>query len=387
LETRQYIRILLSSIIIFIFSVQLSSAQSVTVNAMPFLMEHSSMRSKALGYATVAMSGYPGAAEINPATIGKDSVIQGSTYFLDKKRALFSRDYGYHLKLFQPNIDFKKGNFGVAAYLSYLNFGKQTLTDEKGNFISTEKSYEQSISLAGSYEITPHLSAGLGMHYLTSKLGVSNIQVGNYDSKGVHSFAIDLGLLYKRSYVLNSVILKPSFGWSLTNFGSVLHYTSIDSDPLPMEMQGGLGLLISSKDEQNQHPVFSIGLYTSLSHILARKDENGHSYGPFKSLFKGWGPYQDSIYYGQNSRVSFTDQFSTHYGIELTMLDRISLRFGYINSARHSHGYNETNYGIGLNFKYVNIDFTMSSYGNGLNTSNGLLQITLRYPLNSNLFK
>ncbi len=53
------------------------------------------MRSAAMGGATVAMEGYPGAALINPATIGVDQTIQAQSYLFDQRGAPFKWPYFY----------------------------------------------------------------------------------------------------------------------------------------------------------------------------------------------------------------------------------------------------------------------------------------------------
>ncbi len=68
-----------SLLIVCVYAGQ-SMAQSAPY-AMPELNMISSIRSEALGEATVALDGYPGAAQINPASIGRNHIIQGSSYF------------------------------------------------------------------------------------------------------------------------------------------------------------------------------------------------------------------------------------------------------------------------------------------------------------------
>ncbi len=357
-----------------------------TVYGMSELNNINSLRSLALGSATVAMDGYPGAAQINPASIGLHDIIQGSSYFtMARSRSMFSRPYGFG-SLSQPNFDYRSDKWAAALFTTYYDLGTETGTDEMGHVVNKFHAYELAVSGSASLELSKNLRMGFGLRYLTSQLVGGYTYVGTDNEQTAHSIAADLGLLYQRPFNTEYVIFKPSAGWSLTNFGAPLHYSSTASDPLPMTMRGGLGLRMISTKIMYDRPLFSVGLYTQLSHVLARKDANGTAYGPVQSLFKGWAPYTYVSYYGGSSRsVGFTNQFFSHYGIEVSILGALNYRFGYINQPNALGYHNLKMFGIGADLYYVAFDYTrISNAGNSysaLSNGTGLWQITIRIPL------
>ncbi|HKI47068.1 MAG TPA: hypothetical protein VKA08_17190 [Balneolales bacterium] len=110
-----------------------------------------------------------------------------------------------------------------------------------GNPIQQLHAYQLSVGASGSWEITHDLRVGLGLRYISSNLAPGPVSVGTTGIHDAHAFAVDLGILYQKSFETEYVSLKPSAGWSLTNFGSPLQYSSTNSDPLPMTMRGGVG--------------------------------------------------------------------------------------------------------------------------------------------------
>lgn len=349
----------------------------------------SSMRSEALGGATVALDGYPGAAQINPASIGRYHIIQGSSYFFGGRHgSIFGRQYGYgSVDLYQPSFDYRSDKWAAALLTTYYDLGEQTETDMSGNLLGRFRSHQLGISGSGSWEVSPDLRVGIGLRYITSNFGSTPASVGGTASHTAHSLAIDLGILYQKSFETEYVTLKPSAGWSLTNFGGPLQYSSTgSSDPLPTTMRGGIGLRLIGKKKMYDRPVFSVGIYGELSHILARKDADGNPYGPFKALFKGWSSYSTySFMTDSNKRINFTDQFFTHLGMEVTLLGALSYRIGYINRPT-ALGY-DTNlrmFGLGADLYYIMFDYTKISTVSGEFTGikdQSIWQLTIRIPL------
>lgn len=367
--------------LVVFFSAPITYGQSI-FDSMDVLNQYSSQRSKALGYSTVALDGYPGAAAINPATIGMSNIFQASSYFMNNRHSWLSRVYERNSNLYQPYVDVKFRRWAMAAYVTYLDYGNLVFSDPYGDVLGQGHSFQYSISLAGAYPFTSSFTGGLGLRYITDKPGMSSLNTG-YRLNNAHAFAMDFGIFYKKIYDFGSIWLKPTSGWSLTNFGTLLHYNETETDPLPMMIRGGLGLRLITKNEVRHHPVVEVGFYSSVSHILARKKGNGRVLGPFEALIKGWSPYYQD--YTENY-ISFLDQFYAHFGLESTFWGIVSLRGGYIIKPAVL-GYNDVkSAGIGLDINYLTFDFTYS-YGDRFNTFgskvNTLLQMTIRIPFHS----
>ena len=107
MRMHKYLAVCAAILIVCVYAGQ-SMAQSAPY-AMPELNMISSIRSMALGNATVALDGYPGAAQINPESIGRNHIIQGSSYFFGASGgSLFRRNNGLRwTSLYQPNFDYR----------------------------------------------------------------------------------------------------------------------------------------------------------------------------------------------------------------------------------------------------------------------------------------
>jgi len=87
-KAAEFVTVCLCAFIITFVSNSGANAQNIQYSPGPLTINQS-MRSMALGGATVALEGYTGAALINPATIGIDQTIQVQSYLFNKKRGTF----------------------------------------------------------------------------------------------------------------------------------------------------------------------------------------------------------------------------------------------------------------------------------------------------------
>lgn len=249
-----------------------------------------SMRSAALGGATVAMEGYAGATLINPATIGVDQTFQIRSYLFNQKGSLFEWPYYSGFGFFSPSIDGRYGKGAVSVSLPYYDLN--AIKENNPNYFTTEGNfYEDALQLAGAWELNQNVRIGIGLKHFSVRLPGNPSSVGTVPKAGVtaNTYSLDLGVLYHKKYDTDRFHTKMSFGGSLLNFGPSLKYTNGGNNPLPLILNVGLGLKLEPSFQWFNRPFFGVGIYGEFSHLLARVDEDGHPYGPFKSLFKGMG--------------------------------------------------------------------------------------------------
>jgi hypothetical protein len=177
---------------------------------------------------------------------------------------------------------------------------------------------------------------------------------------------------------------------SLTDFGGNVSYKNQRGDsPAPTTIRGGGALQVVSRSTQFGRPEWRIGLYGALSNRLISGEyvqENGREYfeadGPFTALINGWGPAKGVIAPpGEPETVGPWERITKHAGLEMSVLDVVSLRLGRFHESDDNGGRQYTAFGVGLDAYYVSLDaswtlgneetFQQYSYG----------RLTVRIPL------
>lgn len=206
--------------------------------------------------------------------------------------------------------------------------------------------------------------------YVYSRTGIFGFRDFKLVPIQATNVAIDLGMLYEDRYVFNNYVLQSSYGCSLTDFGPVTEYDigeippNVEVSPhpreyfnptlgLPMTMRLGFVLDIDRKQYWYNRPIFSISIMGQLSKEMGRTDENDNPYGPFHALIASWGPYEAST----GEQVHLIDQIERHGGLELSIVDLIKARVGYINRASILRESDYFSYGFGLDGYYLSLDY------------------------------
>ena len=345
------------------------------------------MRSMALGGATVAMEGYAGASLINPATIGIKQTIQAQSYIFNQKGSPFNRPYFYKFSFFSPSLDARYGKGAVSISMPYYNLNAKSedslyYKSVKGRF------YEYAFQLAGAWEVNKNVRVGIGLKRFGTRQPVSKYIVGGNpnDIETGKGYAIDLGVFYHKNYNMGSTHTHLSLGGSLLNFGTNFKYNDGAKDPLPLNLNAGLGLKVASSQQWYNRPFWGIGIYGALSHIMARTDNNSQPYNAFQMLFKGWSSYNN--YNGLNmDKVTTWDQIDRHLGLEASVLDILSVRWGIYYQSPKLIGRGTTHsWGMGLDLYYLVVDYTTINFDTtktAISTPKHVWQATIRIPLGS----
>lgn len=351
-----------------------------------FLQIHSQPRIHALGEATVALRGYPGAVDINPATIGESGTVRvGTDVSGDPVLASDWRDFESQW-IATPSVSVKRGRWAGAVQLKYFDLGTVPVRTPGGDVSDQDRSQEWSAMVAGAYDLTPDLTVGAGTQLIRSSAG------GTFGSPDpVTVLAVDLGVHYRRDIALGDGWVRPAVGLSLNNFGPNIDYE--DDEPgdeaLPVKMRVGTAVELETARTWAGRPLLSGTLMGQLSKVFAnteqKRTEDGTLYneadGPFTALFSsGWGTAPGVRGpAGETARLSVWEQTIKHAGAEVRLADVLSLRWGRFHENEDNGNRQFTTYGFGIDLYYVELDHSWTAGDGALN--NSFWRLTARIPI------
>ena len=351
-------------------------------------------RSRALGEATVALRGYAGAAQVNPATIGLDGFVQTGTNL--SGASLFRTLWPYGAWITSPSVDVKLGRWALGyQYKGFdLDYEASYRANNEAGYITFKTDvYDYAHKLAAAFDLRPSLALGLGLNWIRSEdldfFAENQDEVGSPATQTASGFSLDLGVFYERGFSVPYARLRPSLGWSLTDFGPTIRYGDRDlRDPLPMTMRGGAALQAETAAQLWSRPLLSLGLYGQLSKMLARTEFDfvtgeREVYGPFRALFGTWGPYDVSLNADESEAitVSTLDQIATHRGLEMSLMHILYLRSGFFYESEYNGGRKLASGGWGLDLYYLALDRTWVHPQDGFVDEISFWKLTARVPL------
>ncbi len=349
----------------------------------------------ALGNATVAARGYPGAISVNPATIGTEeavrigsnvNLIQGPIYSSPWILPAVFGDYW----ITAPSGTVKMNRWAAGVQVKHFSRGSYEIRNPQGEDVRTVNVFEQSLKFTGAYEATSRITVGGGVNLIRSR--------GLYqDGKEVKVHpTIDLGVHYQTRMERGFVILRPSLGLSLTDFGGNVSYESQPGDlASPTTIRGGGALQLTSQSRKFGRPEWRVGFYGALSNLLvsgefAEKDTTDYysteyfkADAPFTALFNGWGSTTGGVAgpSGEPAQIGSWERIRKHIGMEMSVLDIVSFRLGRFHESDDAGGRKYTTLGLGLDAYYVSLN---ASWGLGKESTPEDLSygwLTVRIPL------
>ena len=382
-----------------VWGVGRSAAQDVGVGAAGFQTIIVDPYSQALGGATVALRGYPGAASINPAAIGRPQTIQLGSNWNTSEGGFFQTpwlpDAFTDTWLTSPSIDVRLRRWAFAYQFKQFTWGDIAFRDAQNNLLDRADLKDRSHKVVVAYDLRPNLTMGLGVNLILSDL--SGMEVGaEQDLGGETTVSFDLGLVYDLEFDVPFGRLKPSLGWSLTDFGRPIRYAG-DSravapreSPLTMVMRGGLSLQAELDEQWLRRPVVTLGLHGGLSKYLVGVDDDFESYGPFEALVKTWKPIEVrtnalNAEPAEFKKVGVLDQLITHAGLEASLLRIVFLRWGDFDEPGYVGGRQYATFGFGIDLYYVALDYSKAGSSDSRSPFDGMTfwRLTARIPLAS----
>ena len=345
--------------------------------------------SQALGEATVALRGYPGAASLNPATIGRPNTVQVGSNWDTSAGGFFQTPWWFDgFWLTSPAIDVRLRRWAFAYQFKQFTLDSPDFRDARNNPLG--KVTDRSHKIAAAYDLRPNLTVGLGVNLISTETGgvLLGSELARSSASGV---SFDFGIVYDRTFDVPHVWLKPSVGWSLTDFGKPVRFEGATrDDPLTMVMRGGLSLQAESKKQRLRRPLITAGLHGGLSRVLVGFDEGNvfDPYGPFEALVKTWksfevrtNPLNDEP--AEFEKVGVLDQLSTQAGLEVTLLQIVALRLGNYHTPKYVGDRHYTSYGFGVDLYYVALDYSKVNIDESLLDEVIYWRLTARVPLTS----
>jgi hypothetical protein len=251
----------------------------------------------------------------------------------------------------------------IATSFHYLSLGKVTFTDLAGK-TQTYKPREFSISTAYSRKLSDHLSGAVATRYISSKIAASPL------SSNGSSIAADLALFYNRNIEFLSSDAVISWGVNISNIGTKISYYG-NADFIPTNLNIGPGLAFNFNE---QH---SLAFHLDFNKLLVptppiyKTDSTGYPIlgddgrweidkgknpnvsvlrGMFQSFYDAPGGFSEEI-----NEISLG--FGSEYTIQLNDFE-LALRAGYFYEHESKGNRKHISTGLGLNYKFVGLDFT-----------------------------
>ncbi len=329
----------------------LAAKAQVSITAVPFLQIEPDSRGAGMGNANVAIADNAYAIFWNPAGLafqkGNQISITHSNWLPQFHTDLF---YDYLVgKYYVDDV----GTF--AGGITFLNLGKQTITDETGNIRGTFKSYQLAVDVSYGFKVSKNFSLGTGLRYIYSDLVPAGTIVGEQEAKNGTSVAFDVAGLY-RTDVFNVLNRRARFsaGANLSNIGPPIQYTdNPQKDPLPTELRAGWSYTM----ELDEDGYNTITIAQDVSKIMARRDTAGYNEGLINGIFNSWGSI--TRYNGEkNVTLSLLDQLMVGTGLEYWYNNQFAVRTGYFFESPKNGGRRYLTFGAGLRYNIFGVDFS-----------------------------
>jgi len=335
--------------------------------AVPFLRISPDARAGGMGDAGIAVSPDANAQYWNVAKIP----------FCEKNYGI-SATYTPWLKDLVPDIFlayvsgyFKFGQDGsraISASMRYFSLGNINYTDFNAQPTGTGMPREYSFDVGYSQRLSTFLSTGVTLRYIHSDIAAG--ASGQADYKPGNAVAADIGVYYTKTKEIDEFRKNTlSLGAVLSNAGSKISYSSLRSDPIPVNLGIG-GAFTSQFDAYNK---VTVALDINKLLVPAPKtDSTGSpvysSEGVVSGIFNSFGD------------PAGAKRLDISLGVEYWYQNQFALRAGYFyeNPDNGNRQYFTAGLGVRYNVFALNFSYLIPS-GSGI-TRNPLSN-TLRFTL------
>jgi hypothetical protein len=260
-------------------------------------------------------------------------------------------DYSFNYLMGRHYID---GIGTLGADVRYLGLGNGRFVDGNENINDSFSSYEFSVGVSlGRVAIPQTLSLGIGLRYVSSHLLPSGIDLGDGETSKVgNAFTFDLGGLYfPGNFMIGHSTVRPTVGFSLSNFGGKIQYSSSGmKNPLPTTLRIGAAAKVSL----DRDGINTLTPSIEFSKMMVRVDSTGAD-GAFQSLFSSWGGYE--YFNGQETiDVGLGKQLMYGVGLEYWYANMLALRGGYYNQSESNGGRKFITFGGSIKYNPIEIN-------------------------------
>lgn len=337
---------------------------------------------RALGEATVAVQGYPGAARINPATIGTpDQVRIGSNISVGGNGPLPSSDWTVGSSwTTNPYVEARRGRWAGAYQYRRFDAG----------FVRDADNIQTAHTLSAAYNLSGGWRVGVGANILYESIAGQRIDVDGEPASSRRGVSVDLGAHYTRSFTVAEGTLQTSWGASLTDFGS--HADTPDDgisgippeEPLPTRLRTGAAVGYALPAGWADRSPLAVDVFGALSKDTQAYENNGELYGPFASLIQTWSaqPAFSTTPAPGDEQASLGEQVTHHLGAQVTIYDMLSVQAGRFHEPTAVGGRQYATLGWGVDLYYVTLNRSwVASSQNSILDDLGHWQLTARIPL------
>jgi hypothetical protein len=279
-----------------------------------FLLVWPTARSTALAGAMTALADEPDAAHWNPGGLGFQKGLGGCASLCQWLPGLYQGMY-YFYGSGGMGLQVTQGmNLNVGADLTYMTTGETDVVDEQGNFLGRYVSYDVALGIHAGAQVTRAFGVGVNLKYIRSHLTPEWVwksmpELGIDAGGSGNDVAADVGVLYRPRRIL-------SLGLSLVNIGPSIAYAEArERNPLPSTLR--IGGCFTPLDV----PILRVRALLEADKILVGmfSDTTGT-----KSL-------------GRQLDEELRDAWKSA-GIEVTLLQLVTARFGYIEDLTGQRG-------------------------------------------------
>jgi hypothetical protein len=339
--------------------------------AVPFLRISPDARSGAMGDVGIALSPDANAQYWNVAKLATST-----------KDAGVSITYTPWLKDLVPDVWlgyvslYKKfgenSNQAISGSLRYFNLGNIDYTTFDAQPAGSGKPREFAFDLGYSRRLSPYLSVGVSLRYISS-----NIAAGAPNESGAYSpgkaFAADLGVFYSKTKEISEERSGTfSAGAVLSNAGSKISYSQNQRDFIPINL--GIGVAYTYKLDAYNKITGALDLNKALVPAPVYRDSAG--------VIKGELP-NDGVVTGMlNSFSKAPPGYGTTISVggEYWYQDQFAVRAGYFYENKNNGDRQYFTCGLGVRYSVFGLNFSyLVPSGSGV--ARNPLSNTLRFSL------
>lgn len=227
----------------------------------------------------------------------------------------------------------------IGASMRYFDMGELILRGDEGEEEGIENPRELAIDGAYSRKLSENLSVGVAGRFIWSNI-TGQINNASGATAGT-SIAVDLGIYYKKPFILSGRNSEMAFGLNLSNIGQKVSYSTEDNeDFIPGNFR------IGTSFTTNLDAFNSISLIADINKLMVPTPHDDGSHQD-KSLLSGtFGSFGDAPD-GFSEEVK---ELTYSFGVEYWYRDVFAFRTGYFNE--HADKGNRKYFTAGIGFRY-----------------------------------
>lgn len=321
--------------------------------AVPFVSFAPDSRASGMGDAGVASSPDAYSIHWNVAKLAFIEDDMGFSFSYSPWLGNIVDDMSLNYLTFYKRIDQQQA-FG--ASLRYFDLGELFLSDVNNVSLGVENPKEVAIDAAYSRKLSESLSVGIAGRFIWSNLtgelnNASGAQPGT-------SIAVDLGVYYKKPFMLSGKNSEMALGLSLSNIGQKVSYSTEDNeDFIPGNMRLGTAFTTNLDAFNSLTVLIDVNKLLvptppqydpDTGEIIAGKDPN-------RSLLSGtFGSFGDA----PRGFEEELEELTYSFGLEYWYKDVFAVRSGYFSENKNKGNRKYYTAGVGFRYQVFGVDFS-----------------------------